>query len=113
MVPVQVRRASAFPSDTDGDGATDRPAFGFACCCSDGVLGDGSADREGHAIASGDGFPLRVAIGKPGWMAEETDLLVDQIRTSSTHRLLGAKPVAVHGAYHMKRVMDAFRSLTT
>jgi mRNA interferase MazF len=63
--------------------------------------------------ASGDGFPLRVAIGKPGRMAEETDLLVDQIRTISNQRFLGAKAVAVLGANHMKRVMDALRILTT
>lgn len=59
--------------------------------------------RDSH----GDGFPLRVAIGKPGGLTEETDLLVDQIRTISNQRFLDAKPVATLGANHMKRVMDA------
>lgn len=62
--------------------------------------------------AKGDGFPLRVGIGKPGSMAEETDLLIDQIRTISNQRFLGTKPVAIIGANHMKRVMDALGILT-
>ncbi len=63
--------------------------------------------------AQGDGFPLRVAIGKPGSLAQETDLLIDQIRTISNHRILGSKPIAVLGANHMKRVVDALSILTT
>lgn len=60
----------------------------------------------------GDGFPLRVPIGKPGSMKEETDLLIDQIRTISNQRFLHGKPVAVLGVNHMKRVMDALKLLT-
>ena len=63
--------------------------------------------------AQGDGFPLRVAIGKPGSLAQETDLLIDQIRTISNHRILGSKPIAVLGVNHMKRVVDALSILTT
>ena len=63
--------------------------------------------------AQGDGFPLRVAIGKPGSLAQETDLLIDQIRTISNHRILGSKPIAVLGANHMKREVNALSILTT
>ena len=62
--------------------------------------------------AQGDGFPLRIAIGKPGSMMEETDLLIDQIRTISNHRILGSKPIAVLGANHLKRVVEALAILT-
>ena len=61
----------------------------------------------------GDGFPLRVAIGKPGRMQEETDLLIDQIRTISNQRFLGSKCIAVLSPNHMKRVMEGLRILTT
>lgn len=63
--------------------------------------------------AQGDGFPLRVAIGKPGSLAKETDLLIDQVRAMSNHRILGSKPIAVLSANHMKRVVDALSILTT
>lgn len=60
---------------------------------------------------TGDGFPLRVPIGRPGRMKEETDLLIDQIRTISNHRFLGDKPVVTLATNHMKRVMEALRLL--
>jgi len=63
--------------------------------------------------ASGDGFPLRVPIGKPGAMQEETDLLVDQIRAISNHRFLNEKPVATLTPNHLKRVMQALAVLTS
>ena len=62
--------------------------------------------------ASGDGYPLRVAIGKVGQLKENTDLLVDQIRTISNRRILGSKPVAELARPQMKRVEDALRILT-
>jgi mRNA interferase MazF len=62
--------------------------------------------------AQGDGYPLRVSLGKPGQMQEDTDLLVDQIRAVSNRRLMGDKPVAVLSRAHMKRVEDALRILT-
>ena len=62
--------------------------------------------------ASGDGFPLRVPIGKPGAMQEETDLLVDQIRAISNHRFLNDKAVATLAPNHLKRVMQALAALT-
>lgn len=61
----------------------------------------------------GDGFPLRVPVGKAGDLKEETDLLVDQIRAISNQRFLRDKPVAVLTANHLKRVMDALRLLTS
>ncbi len=61
----------------------------------------------------GDGFPLRVAIGKPGSMSQETDLLIDQLRTISNQRFIGAGPVALLAANHMKRVLEALRLLTS
>jgi mRNA interferase MazF len=62
--------------------------------------------------AQGDGYPLRVSLGKFGQMHEDTDLLIDQIRTVSNRRLMGDKPVAVLSRAHMKRVEDALRILT-
>ena len=64
--------------------------------------------RDGH----GDGYPLRVAIGAAGKLAKETDLLIDQIRTISNRRFMGAGPVTTLSANHMKRVMEALRLLT-
>jgi len=64
--------------------------------------------RDGH----GDGYPLRVAIGKAGNLAQETDLLIDQIRTISNKRFMGAGPVATLSSNHLKRVMEALRLLT-
>ena len=62
--------------------------------------------------AQGDGYPLRVSVGKLGTMKQETDLLVDQIRTISNQRLMGDKPLAELSRAHMKRVEDALRMLT-
>ena len=59
----------------------------------------------------GDGFPLRVAIGKLGKLPEDTDLLVDQIRTISNQRLMGSKPIAELSRTQVKRVEDALRIL--
>ncbi len=61
--------------------------------------------------AQGDGYPLRISLGKVGKLKEETDLLVDQIRTISNRRLMGDKPLADLGRTHMKRVEDALRIL--
>ncbi len=60
----------------------------------------------------GDGYPLRVSVGKLGTMKQETDLLIDQIRTISNQRLMGDKPLAELSRVHMKRVEDALRMLT-
>jgi mRNA interferase MazF len=62
--------------------------------------------------AQGDGYPLRVSLGTIGKMKDETDLLVDQIRTISNRRLIGDKPLAELSRVHMKRVEDALRILT-
>jgi mRNA interferase MazF len=62
--------------------------------------------------AQGDGYPLRVAVGKLGKSTQETDLLIDQIRTISNQRLRGDKPLAVLARPHMKRVEDALKLLT-
>jgi mRNA interferase MazF len=62
--------------------------------------------------ALGDGYPLRVSVGKLGGMKQETDLLIDQIRTISNQRLMGGKPLAELSRSHMKRVEDALRLLT-
>lgn len=61
--------------------------------------------------AQGDGYPLRISLGKVGKLKEETDLLIDQIRTISNRRLVGDKPLAELGRTHMKRVEDALRIL--
>jgi mRNA interferase MazF len=45
-------------------------------------------------------------------MKQETDLLIDQIRTISNQRLMGDKPLAELSRARMKRVEDALRMLT-
>lgn len=62
--------------------------------------------------AQGDGYPLRVSVGKLGLQKLETDLLIDQIRTISNQRLMGDKPLAELPRAHMKRVEDALKLLT-
>jgi mRNA interferase MazF len=61
--------------------------------------------------AQGDGYPLRMSLGKVGKLKEETDLLIDQIRTISNKRLMGDKPLVELGRVHIKRVEDALRIL--
>jgi mRNA interferase MazF len=61
--------------------------------------------------AMGDGFPLRVSVGKLGKLKEETDLLIDQIRTISNRRFMGEKPIAELSRVQMKRVEEALRIL--
>lgn len=61
--------------------------------------------------AQGDGYPLRVALGKLSKMKEETDLLIDQVRTISNRRLVGDKPIAELPRTQMKRVEEALRIL--
>lgn len=62
--------------------------------------------------AHGDGFPVRVALGKPGRVTQETDALIDQIRTISNQRIIGSKPLAEISRAHLKRVEEALRILT-
>lgn len=62
--------------------------------------------------ALGDGFPLRIAVGKLGKSKQETDLLVDQIRAIANQRILGDKPIAELPRAHLKRVEEALRILT-
>lgn len=72
------------------------------------IPGTTNVYRDGQ----GDGYPLRVSVGKLGKMKDETDLLVDQIRTISNQRFMGDKPIAELARAHMKRVEDALRILT-
>ena len=62
--------------------------------------------------AQGDGFPLRVALGKLAKSKVETDLLVDQIRTIANLRFMGSTPLGELSLVHMKRVEEALRRLT-
>ena len=71
----------------------------------------GHATTKTYRDALGDGYPMRVSIGKTGRLKEDTDLLVDQIRTVSNRRFLGDKPVAELSRAHMKRVEEALRVL--
>lgn len=61
--------------------------------------------------AQGDGFPLRVSVGRLGKAKVESDLLIDQIRTISNQRFIGSKPVADLSRLQMKRVQEALRLL--
>lgn len=60
----------------------------------------------------GDGYPLRVSLGKLPKAKDETDLLVDQIRTIANQRFMGDKPLVELSRTHMKRVEEALRLLT-
>jgi mRNA interferase MazF len=60
----------------------------------------------------GDGYPLRVSLGKLPKAKDETDLLVDQIRTIANQRFMGDKPMAELSRTHMKRVEEALKLLT-
>jgi mRNA interferase MazF len=66
--------------------------------------------------ALGDGYPLRVSLGKlPKQTALnnlEIDLLIDQIRTIPNRSLMGDKPIAELSRTHMKRVEEALKILT-
>ena len=62
--------------------------------------------------AHGDGYPLRIALGKLGKLKEETDALIDQIRAISNQRFMGSKPIAELTQAHMKRVEEALKILT-
>jgi mRNA interferase MazF len=61
--------------------------------------------------AQGDGYPLRVSLGKLSKARDETDLLVDQIRTIANQRFMGDKPLAELSRTHMKRVEEALKLL--
>jgi mRNA interferase MazF len=69
------------------------------------VMGTTSVKRDK------DYFPLRVALVNQSGLAQETDLLIDQIRAISNRRLMGAKPLATLSVNHLKRVEDALRLL--
>ncbi len=58
-----------------------------------------------------DYFPLRVALVNQSGLAQETDLLIDQIRAISNRRFMGTKPVARVSVNHLKRVEDALKLL--
>jgi mRNA interferase MazF len=60
----------------------------------------------------GDGFPLRVPIGKlqkPGQDPKETELLIDQVRAISNDRFMGDAPIGFLSRQHIKRVEDALK----
>lgn len=58
-----------------------------------------------------DYFPLRVALVNQPGLAQETDLLIDQIRAISNARFMGTGPVTTLSVNHLKRVEDALRLL--
>ena len=62
--------------------------------------------------AHGDGYPLRISLGKLGKLKEETDALIDQIRAISNQRFIGSTPIAELTRAHMKRVEEALKILT-
>jgi mRNA interferase MazF len=59
-----------------------------------------------------DYFPLRVALVNQPGLAQETDLLIDQIRAISNQRFMGNGPLTTLGANHLKRVEEALKLLT-
>ena len=75
------------------------------------IVVPGTSDT--YQDAQGDGYPLRVRVGKQGALKDDTDLLIDQIRTISNRRLIGTKPLTTLSANHLTRVTDALALLTT
>ncbi|WP_151445822.1 type II toxin-antitoxin system PemK/MazF family toxin [Lacisediminimonas profundi] len=72
------------------------------------IPGTSKVYRDRH----GDGYPLRVPIGRAqgqGELTRETDLLIDQVRAISNKRFLGDQPVATISPEHLRRVQDALR----
>lgn len=58
-----------------------------------------------------DYFPLRVALVNQPGLAQETDLLIDQIRAISNRRFMGSQPLATLSSNHLKRVEEALKLL--
>lgn len=58
-----------------------------------------------------DYFPLRVALVNQPELAQETDLLIDQIRAVSNRRFVGSQPLAMLSSNHLKRVEEALKLL--
>jgi len=69
------------------------------------VMGTTSVKRDK------DYFPLRVALVNQPGLAEETDLLIDQIRAISNRRFIGTQPLATLSMNHLKRVEEALKLL--
>lgn len=59
-----------------------------------------------------DYFPLRIALLNQTGLAQDTDLLIDQIRAVSNKRFMGTKPLTTLGTNHLKRVEEALKLLT-
>jgi len=64
---------------------------------------------NGDSYAPGDNFPLRVTIQKAGALTYDTDLLIDQVRSTSTRRL-GVK-LHTLPSNSMKQIEEAVRIL--
>ena len=58
-----------------------------------------------------DYFPFRIALVNQPGLAQETDLLVDQIRAISNRRFMGTAPLTTLSTNHLKRVEDAIKVL--
>lgn len=58
-----------------------------------------------------DYFPLRVQLMSQSELAQDTDLLIDQVRAISNARFMGQKPLATLSVNHLKRVEEALRML--
>ena len=58
-----------------------------------------------------DYVPLRIALVNQPGLAQETDLLIDQIRAISNKRFMGAQPLATLSTNHLKRVEEALKLL--
>ncbi len=58
-----------------------------------------------------DYFPLHVALVNLTSLAQETDLLIDQIRAIANKRFMGAQALATLSVNHLKRIADALRIL--
>jgi hypothetical protein len=92
-------------TQSTGSGHSDRPLK------HEGSPNHHRGDGYNPCDADKDYFPLRVArVNQPG-LAEETDPLIDQIRTISNRRFMGTQPLATLSMNHLKRVEEALKLL--
>lgn len=60
-----------------------------------------------------DYFPLRIALVNQPGLAQETDLLIDQIRAISNKRFMRTQPLVTLSMNHLKRVEEALKLLVS
>ncbi|WP_354335305.1 MULTISPECIES: type II toxin-antitoxin system PemK/MazF family toxin [unclassified Undibacterium] len=118
MVLPKVKRGQIWEVDFDPQthkeepGKRNRPAL---------IIQTDNLNNVGHSttiiipgttdIEDEDCFPVRVALGQLPGLSKPTDLLIDQVRSISNKRFMGAKHIATLSTNHMRRIEEALRIL--